>query len=428
MRAFLTIIILLHLAAGVCLDTARADGPVTLVFLTWKPNQPEGWDRLIEGFEKAYPHIRIKRQVGPHSSTDYHAIVTQRLRNRDPSLDVFLMDVIWPPEFAAAGWALELSSRFSVAEQQDFLTGPVRANTWQGRIYGVPCYIGAGLFYFRKDLLQKYGFDPPRTWEEMLGQGEVIRKGEGDPGLFVYSGQFKQYEGLVCDMLEFVWSNGGGVVDPSSGEVVLDRPAAVDAVRFVRDRIIGRAAPRGVLNYEEPESLDLFIQAKAVFHRNWPYAWGLANNPEPSRVAGRVGVTRLPSFEGHDSASTLGGWQFGINRYSRHPDAAWHFIRFMTSRKSQQTLALESGLAPARRSVYEDPLVREQMPHLKAFLPAFEKARPRPASPVYPMISQELQRFFSRAVAVDGSDIPGMAKASAGRIRRFVELGSTGLR
>jgi hypothetical protein len=78
--------------------------------------------------------------------------------------------------------------------------------------------------------------------------------------------------------------------------------------------------------------------------------------------------------------------------------------------------------------VYEDPLVRQEMPHLKAFLPAFEKARPRPPSPVYPMISQELQRFFSRAVAVDDSDIPGMAKASAGRIRRFIELGSTGLR
>lgn len=428
MRAFLTIIILLHVAAGVCLDTARADEPVTLVFLTWKPNQPEGWDRLIERFEKAYPHIRIKRQVGPHSSTDYHAIVTQRLRNRDPSLDVFLMDVIWPPEFAAAGWALDLSSRFSVAEQQDFLTGPISANTFKGRIYGVPCYIGGGLFYYRKDLLQKYGFDPPRTWEEMLGQGEVIVKGEGDPGLFVYSGQFKQYEGLVCDMLEFVWSNRGEVVDPSSGEVVLGRPAVVDAVRFVRDRIIGKAAPRGVLNYEEPESLDLFVQGKAVFHRNWPYAWAVANHPEISRVAGRVGVGRLPAFDGHDSASTLGGWQFGINRYSRYPEAAWRFIRFMTSRKSQQTLALESGLAPTRRSVYEDPLVRQQVPHLKAFLPAFEKARPRPASPVYPMISQELQRFFSRAVAVDGSDIPGLARASAGRIRRFIELGSTGLR
>jgi len=425
MRTFLATMIFLGVVAGLGpgIATAHADELTTIVFLTWKPNQPEGWERLIEQFHKEHPQIRIKRQVGPHSSTEYHAIVTQRLRNRDPSVDVFLMDVIWPPEFAAAGWATDLSKRFPAQEQQKFLNGPIRANTFQGAIYGVPCYLGAGLFYYRKDLLEKYGFKPPQTWKEMISQGEAVLKGEGDPGLAVYSGQFKQYEGLVCDMMEFIWSNGGAAVDSRTGQVLLDQPAAIEAVSFVRDRIIGKAAPRGVLNYEEPESLDLFTQGKAVFMRNWPYAWALANDPKASKVAGRIGVGRLPCFEGHDSASTLGGWQFGLNRYSRHPDAAWEFIRFITSAKSQKMLAVISSLAPTRRAVYQDALIQEKAPHLKAFLPAFEKARPRPLSPVYPMISQELQRFFSRAIAEEGSDIPGMAKAASERIRRFVKLG-----
>jgi multiple sugar transport system substrate-binding protein len=137
---------------------------------------------------------------------------------------------------------------------------------------------------------------------------------------------------------------------------------------------------------------------------------------------------RLPCFKGHDSASALGGWQFGINRYSRHPETAWQFIRFMTSAASQKILALESGLAPTRRSVYEDPLIQQKAPHLKAFLPAFERARPRSLSPVYPMISQELQRFFSRAIAEDKSDVPAMAEASSERIKRVVELGATAFR
>jgi multiple sugar transport system substrate-binding protein len=266
MRRFLTKIILLGMLIASCLviQSAGADESTTVVFLTWKPNQPEGWNRLIKRFEREHPNIRIKRQVGPHSSTEYHAIVTQRLRNRDPSVDVFLMDVIWPPEFAAAGWAMDLTSQFPVQEQQKFLNGPIRANTFQGAIYGVPCYIGAGLFYYRKDLLEKYGFKPPQTWDEMITQGEAVLQGEGDPGLSVYSAQFKQYEGLVCDMMEFIWSNGGAVIDSRTGRVLLDKPAAVQAVSFVRDRIIGKAAPRGVLNYEEPESLDLFIQGKAL--------------------------------------------------------------------------------------------------------------------------------------------------------------------
>jgi multiple sugar transport system substrate-binding protein len=430
MGRLLTTIILLGGLAGGCpgIDAARADEPTRIVFLGWKPNRPEGWSRLIHRFQKAHPDIRITTQAGPHSSTEYHAIVTQRLRNRDASVDVFLMDVIWPPEFAVAGWALDLTSRFPIEDQQDFLEGPVAANTWNGGIYGIPCYIGAGLFYFRKDLLKKYGFHPPETWDEMLAQGETIVKGEGDPGLVIYSGQFKQYEGLVCNMMEFIWSNGGAAIDRRTGEVLLDRPAAVRAVSFVRDRLIGKAAPRGVLNYQEPESLDRFIQGKAVFLRNWPYAWAVANDPETSRVAGRVGLGRLPRFPRHDSASSLGGWQFGINRYSKRPEAAWQFIRFMTSKESQKILALESGLAPTRRAVYADPLIQQKAPHLKAFLPAFEKARPRPPSPVYPMISQELQRFFSRAIVDAGSDIPALAKASSERIKRLVKLGATPLK
>jgi multiple sugar transport system substrate-binding protein len=409
---------------NICAQFAWAEEPTTVVFLTWKPNQPEVWNRVIQNFHQKNPDIHIKVQVGPHSSTEYHAIIAQRLKNRDKSVDVFFMDVIWPPEFANAGWALDLTSRFPVKEQNKFLPGPITANTYRGKLYGVPCYLGAGLFYYRKDLLNKYHFKPPTVWEEMLTQGQVILQGENDPSLHIYSGQFKQYEGLVCDMMEFIWSNGGAVIDHKTGKALLDEPAVVDAVSFVRDRIIGKAAPRGAINYEEPESLDLFIQGKAVFHRNWPYAWAVANDPKKSKVAGKIGVGSLPAFPGHGPASTLGGWQFGVNHYSTHPEEAWRFIQFMTSHETQKVFALEASLAPTRKSVYQDPEIQETRAHLKAFLPAFERARPRPLSPVYPMISQELQRFFSHAITERGSDLSGMAAATSVKIERLLKLGA----
>jgi multiple sugar transport system substrate-binding protein len=396
----------------------------TLVFLTWKPNQPEVWSALLKDFHRINPEIRVKSQVGPHSSTQYHAIVTQRLKNKDTNVDVFFMDVIWPPEFANAGWCMDLTPRFSVPDQEKFIHGPIAANRYKGRIYGVPCFLGAGLFYFRKDLLQKYHFEPPRTWPEMIDQGQAIIEREKDETLHIYSAQFKQYEGLVCDMLEFIWSNGGSVIDQETGQPTLDRPDVLNAISFVRDQIIGKAAPEGVINYEEPESLALFIQGKAIFHRNWPYAWSMANNRPKSKIAGEVGVGRLPAFAGHGSASTLGGWQFGINKLSRHPQEAWRFVQYMTSHQAQKFLALQAGLAPTRKSVYNDPDVEERMPHLKAFLPAFERARPRPLSPVYPMISQELQRFFSQAIVDKGSDIPRLAKRASARIEKLLKLGA----
>ena len=404
------------------LIAAAAPSTTEIVFLTWKPSQPAAWEKLIQKFQKKHPYITVKRQVSPHSSTEYHAIITQRLKNRDPSVDVFLMDVVWPPEFANAGWALDLTPRFPESEQEKFLKGPISAGTWRGKIYGVPCYLAAGLFYYRKDLLEKYHFNPPRTWPEMIRQGEVILRGESDPGLYIYSAQFKQYEGLVCNMLEFLRSNGGDILDRNTGRVLLDRPPALEAIGFVRGRIIGNAAPRGVVTYEEPESLSLFTEGKAVFHRNWPYAWAVADDPRKSAISGKVGVGFLPAFKGHHHAATLGGWHFGINTFSRHPDAAWQFIRFMTSKESQKTLALEAGLAPTRKSVYEDPTIQQEMPHLIAFLPSFEKAASRPPSPIYPMLSQELQRFFSTAIIKKNVALPSLARTSAGRLKKLLAL------
>ncbi|UCG11882.1 MAG: ABC transporter substrate-binding protein, partial [Deltaproteobacteria bacterium] len=396
----------------------------TLTFLTWKPGIPGVWERLIRRFEAENQDIRVQRQVGPQSSTQFHAIVSQRLKNRDPSVDVFFMDVIWSPEFASAGWVLDLSPWFPATERKRFLTGPIAANTYRAGIYAIPSFLDAGLLYYRTDLLKKYGYDPPRTWNFMLSQGKKIIEGEQDPTLHIYSAQFKQYEGLVCNMMEFIWSNGGAVLEHSTGKVRLTRPPALEAVAFVRDRIIGKAAPRGVLSYEEPESLALFIQGKAIFHRNWPYAWTVANDPDRSKVAGKVGVVSLPAFQGHSPAPALGGWQFGINRWSRHPDAARRFVQFMTSYQAQKTLALEAGRAPTRRAIYQDPEVRFRAPHFVSFLPAFEKARPRPLTPLYPYISQELQRFFSRAISDPTSNIYSLAREVAVRIEGINRLGT----
>lgn len=381
-------------------------------FVTWKPNQPEVWEKVISRFHKKYPNLKVEREIGPHSSSEYHDLLTQKLKNRDTSVDVFFMDVIWPSEFAAAGWALPLDQYFTKEEQKKFIEGPLLANSYKGKIYGVPFWISSGLLYYRKDLLNKYGLSVPETWEELVGQVKTIRTIEAkeNPNLKGYSAQFKQYEGLVCNMLEFIMSGGGVIIDVESGQPGISSVQSIEALRFVRDEIIDGIAPKGVLTYQEPESLDLFIQGGAIFHRNWPYAWEVSNSPEKSRIAGKVGISVLPHFKGGKSFSALGGWQFGINRYSKKPDLAWKFIAFMSSPEIQKLLAIEASQPPTRLSLYDDKEVIEKNPHFKDFKEVFLKAYPRPQSPFYPAISNVLQRFFSKALAVRDSDIKSLSK------------------
>jgi multiple sugar transport system substrate-binding protein len=417
--AFLTLAVALACGGG-----SGASGARDLHFVTWKPNQPPVWDEAIARFEAANPGVRVVRQVGPHSSTAFHDLLTQKLKNRDSGVDVFFMDVIWPAEFAAAGWARDLSAEFSPSERARFLPGTIAANTFRDRIYGVPAFIDAGLLYYRKDLLAAYSLLPPETWEELADAGQQIVAGERAKGVEMvgYSGQFKQYEGLVCDMLELVASNGGTLVDAGARHATLATPATIAAVRWARDRLVGHLAPRSVLTYEEPESLALFLQGRAVFLRNWPYAWQVANNPERSRVAGKVGVGALPHFPGHGSAAALGGWQYGISAFSPHPELAFRFVAFMTSEEMQRFFAVHASLAPTRAALYADAEALAVNPQFAAQAAAFRAALPRPVTPVYPAVSSVLQRFFSEALSQPPGGLEAKAREADAEIDRLLEM------
>jgi multiple sugar transport system substrate-binding protein len=417
-----TVCMLLLLLVVIGCTKKEPDGKTAIHFVTWKANIPGVQEEIIKLFEAEHPDLKVIREVGPHSSTAFHDLLTQKLKNRSEDVDVFLMDVIWPPEFAEAGWAMPLDELFLQPERENYLEGTIQANTYKGKIYGVPLFIDSGMLYYRRDLLDAYDFSPPDTWEEMVGQANTIVTNEAAKGneLYGFSGQFKQYEGLVCDMMEYILSNGGEILNAETGKSGLDERPAMDAVRFVRDNIIGKAAPLGVLTYQEPESLDLFIQGKAVFHRNWPYAWEVSNDPERSSVAGNVGIKRLPHFKNHTSYATLGGWQVGISKYSKNREASWKFMQFYTSERIQKLLALKAGRAPTRKSLYDDADILTAHPHFSAMKEVFLTAYPRPGSPLYPSVSNVLQRYFSRAISDHSLDLEKEAAEASAEIEKII--------
>ncbi|MFO8184884.1 MAG: ABC transporter substrate-binding protein [Candidatus Aegiribacteria sp.] len=392
------------------------EGVTRISVLTWRPNSPETWEEAIDRFHERNPDVEVILETGPSSSTQLHDMLSQRLRNRDSSVDVFVMDVVWPPEFAAVGWALPLDDFFPEEERELFFTGCVEAATWEGSVYGVPFFLDAGVLYCRSDLLEKYGLEVPETWGQLVAAADSVLKGEADPSLYGYSAQLAQYEGLICNMLELTGSAGGSLMEPES-------PEALRALRFARDSLVGLngITPPGILTYREQESLELFASGGAVFHRNWPYAWALCADPEMSRVAGNVEISILPRFPEGESVSALGGWSFGVSSFSPHPEEAFRFVSFMTSEEVQRLFAAEVGKPPARRSLYADSLVLAANPHFEEMEPVFENAVPRPKTPLYPQVSHRLQSFLHAAVGESGGNIPAMAEEAAGDIREILE-------
>jgi multiple sugar transport system substrate-binding protein len=156
--------------------------------------------------------------------------------------------------------------------------------------------------------------------------------------------------------------------------------------------------------------------------RNWPYAWNVSNDPAKSRIAGRVGIARLPHFQGGESYATLGGWQLGISNYSKHKKAAWRFIQFLSSKRIQKFFAIKAGKAPTRTALYQDQEVISANPHFAEMENVFLTAYPRPRSPLYPAISNILQRYFSRVISDSDSDIKSEAVQTSAEIEKLSAL------
>jgi multiple sugar transport system substrate-binding protein len=123
---------------------------------------------LVDAFNQQHPAINVTYEEMPADTGRYRERLRTMFRRGGAGIDVIAGDVIWPAEFASKGWISDLSGRFPQVERDKFLDEPIKANTRQGKIWGVPWYTDVGLLYYRKDLLDQSGFpNPPETWDEL---------------------------------------------------------------------------------------------------------------------------------------------------------------------------------------------------------------------------------------------------------------------
>jgi multiple sugar transport system substrate-binding protein len=174
-----------------------------------------------------------------------------------------------------------------------------------------------------------------------------------------------------------------------------------------------------VATYQEEESRRIFQDGRAVFLRNWPYAWRLAQ-AEGSPLRGKIGAGPMVRAEGGRRSATLGGWGLGISSFSRQPEEALAFIRFVTSLEGQRILCRDTGYAPARAEAYRDSALLAANPFLPTIARVHADAVPRPVFPAYAVASDILQRQLSAALAGSVSPETALRRAAA-QTRRLLE-------
>jgi multiple sugar transport system substrate-binding protein len=360
--------------------------------------------KLIDKFNKQSKDFKVTYREMPTDSGAYFDKLRTQFQAGGGDIDVIGADVIWPAQFAANGWILDVADRFPKSEQDKFLSGPIQSLMYDGKIYGVPWFTDAGLLYYRSDLLEKSGFsEPPAIWAEMEEMGMKTAKDQGIDNAFVFQGD--QYEGGVCNGLEYIWTHGGDVLDPANPDkVVIDSPEAVEGLTTEQNIVKKGVAPQAVATYQETTTDPAFLGNKAVFARNWPYMYALAGTKDyPDVKPDQIGIAPLPVAPGNGLASALGGWNMLINAQTDMPDEAWEFVSWMTSEQGQRQRALSASLLPTRPALYQDQEIRDTLPVVVQGEEALKKARSRPVSPYYSDMSLEMQEQFNSVVKDDTS-------------------------
>ena len=241
----------------------------------------------------------------------------------------------------------------------------------------------------------------PATWaqlEETAARIQAAERAAGNERMWGFVWQGRAYEGLTCDALEWIASQGGGTILDRDGRVTVDNPAAVAALERAAGWV-GTISPPGILNYAEEEARGVFQSGHAVFMRNWPYAWALAQGDE-SPIRGLVGVAALPAGGDGTSTAALGGWQLAVSRYSAHPEAAVDLALFLTGAAEQKRRAIAGAFNPTIPALYEDAEVLAANPFFGDLYETFLTATPRPSSKAGTRYNELSFEFYSAVFSV----------------------------
>lgn len=346
-------------------------------------------------FMEAHPNINVEVIDTPDFVDDRLGTYLQLFEAQSPEGDVFQIDVIWPGDLAEH--FVDLNEYGGAEVAADHFPAIVENNTVDGRLIGIPWFTDAGLLYYRTDLLEKYGYDgPPTTWDELEEMALTIQEGERDEGNedfwgFVWQGN--AYEGLTCDALEWIASNGGGTIVSPDGVITINNENAIEIVNQAAGWV-NTISPPGVTGFGEEESRAVWQAGNAAFMRNWPYAYSLGN-AEDSVIAGLFDVAPLPAGAGGSPAATLGGWQLAVSAYSEHPAEAAELAFFLASEEEQKIRAIEGSFNPTIMSLYDDAEVLEAAPFFGSLYDVFINAVARPSTVTSPQYSDTSNLFYN---------------------------------
>jgi ABC-type glycerol-3-phosphate transport system substrate-binding protein/DNA-binding transcriptional regulator YhcF (GntR family) len=384
---------------GVLLRHRRRGTFVNPHWLRRRPDQPEVRAVVPEG-----PWERMLREAAPDdfqvsvvtvSRPSLHQTLTHAVAEGQAP-DLAILDSVWVPEFAAAGFlhALEdLDEGWVRGEHAtDFLEPLQATNRYDGRTFGVSPFADVAGVWYRRREIESRGLVAPTTWAKLRTVARAVGQ-NGVPHPVVMPGGSKGGETTAYCLIAFLASNGARVLGPSG--VSLASPATVSALRFLRSLIDDGVMSSEVVAYDWNRPIRLLAEGQAAFSFGGSYeARTLAEElgVPLQELWDHVGFIPMPGGPGGAPASVTGTMIYGIFRQAAQPRLAMRLLQRAVAPDAIARIARTTGRIPSRRSAVA--LAAPDLPFLSQTAEMLERAVTRPSTPLYPRVSAQLQAML----------------------------------
>jgi multiple sugar transport system substrate-binding protein len=376
--------------------------------LTWYINPDSGGQAAIAErcSEESNGAFRIETAQLPRDSPSQREQLIRRLAAEDSSIDLMSLDVVFPPEFAQAGFLAPVPEDVAQEVSEGVFQGAVDSATWDGELVAVPFWANTQLLWYRKSVAEAAGLDmtQPVTWDQLIEAAESQD--------VLLSAQGRRSESLMVWFNALLESAGGQYIEetgegPEDIEFGLSTPEADRAAEVMAAVANSSAVGAGFTTASEDTSASEFESDDAGFMVNWPFVYAQAVSKVEAgtldqSVPDDYGWALYPAVdEGTPSAPPLGGIDIGVSAFSQNPDLAYQAVTCIVQDENQAEYMVTNGNPASSIAVYDDPEVREAYPMADTIRESLELAASRPLTAYYSEVLGSFLREYHPPGSVD---------------------------
>ncbi|MGH7508259.1 MAG: sugar ABC transporter substrate-binding protein [Gemmatimonadales bacterium] len=361
---------------------SQADGGVVTLRFWAFGREGEVVQQLMPEFERRNPGIRVRVQQIPWTAA-HEKLLTAYVGDATP--DLAQIGNTWIPEFAALG-ALEPLDRWiaasPVVDSAAYFGGIWSTNVIGETVFGIPWYVDTRVIFYRKDILARAGYrDVPGTWAEWQASMEAVKRelGPGGHAIFLPTNEWAQPYVLGMQA-------GSPLLDERGRYGVFSDSAFRRGFEFYVGLFrAGLAPPLG--NVEIANVYQEFARGRFAMWITGPWNLGEMRRRLPAELQDDWSTAPLPGPSGDSSGVSLAaGSSLAMFRASRHKEAAWRLVEYLSSSEQQERFYRLTGDLPARTEAWRGTGLADD-PKSHAFWIQLHRVRSVPKVPEVELIA-----------------------------------------